>query len=393
MSKELTTKAETNVTPVSAEDSGITPTRRFEDLPEEEKKIVEGLMAKLVDYSDKSLIDFSSDSASKSAKEAEDFLRNTKMNDLEEFKECMGSLTKDLRSIDTKELSKRDPNPLSRIPVIGPALAKSKAGKKVESVIQKQVTVKKSIDMTVSTIEGIKLTLREDLIRCGKTREATIEFAKNLEYEYIALYQKRQELEAEYQRFTTSPEYNPINLDDTEYAEGIQNAIQQIERKMDALLRYRINAIHDIPSLALVQASENAIINHIEDCIRNVIPEWDKAFLKAILAYRVANAADVMTSINNATNAILLSSTEMTAKAIIGAAEVIEAPSIATETLQKQTEIFIDTCNKLVEIAQNASQRRIEDAEKLKEEEKKSILSSTQRKTIPVIPEESEEVS
>ena len=100
-----------------------------------------------------------------------------------------------------------------------------------------------------------------------------------------------------------------------------------------------------------------------------------------------------MTSINNATNAILLSSTEMTAKAIIGAAEVIEAPSIATETLQKQTEIFIDTCNKLVEIAQNASQRRIEDAEKLKEEEKKSILSSTQRKTIPVIPEESEEVS
>lgn len=393
MSKELTTRTETNVTPVSAQDSGITPTRRFEDLPEDEKKIVEGLMAKLVDYSDKSLIDFSSDSASKSAKEAEDFLRNTKMNDLEEFKECMGSLTRDLRSIDTKELSKRDPNPLSRIPVIGPALAKSKAGKKVESVIQKQQTVKKSIDMTVSTIEGIKLTLREDLIRCGKTREATIEFAKNLEYEYIALYQKRQELEVEYQRFTTSPEYNPINLDDTEYAEGIQNAIQQIERKMDALLRYRINAIHDIPSLALVQASENAIINHIEDCIRNVIPEWDKAFLKALLAYRVANAADVMTSINNATNAILLSSTEMTAKAIIGAAEVIEAPSIATETLQKQTEIFIDTCNKLVEIAQNASQRRIEDAEKLKEEEKKSILSSTQRKTIPVIPEESEEVS
>ena len=393
MSKELTTRTETNVTPVSAQDSVITPTRRFEDLPEDEKKIVEGLMAKLVDYSDKSLIDFSSDSASKSAKEAEDFLRNTKMNDLEEFKECMGSLTKDLRSIDTKELSKRDPNPLSRIPVIGPALAKSKAGKKVESVIQKQETVKKSIDMTVSTIEGIKLTLREDLIRCGKTREATIEFAKNLEYEYIALYQKRQELEAEYQRFTTSPEYNPIDLDDTEYAEKIQNAIQQIERKMDALLRYRINAIHDIPSLALVQASENAIINHIEDCIRNVIPEWDKAFLKAILAYRVANAADVMTSINNATNAILLSSTEMTAKAIIGAAEVIEAPSIATETLQKQTEIFIDTCNKLVEIAQNASQRRIEDAEKLKEEEKNSILSSTQRKTIPVIPEESEEVS
>ena len=381
----MSNKITTNVTSVSANDSGITPTRRFEDLQEDEKKIVEALMTKLDDYSDKSLIDFTSDSAAKSAKEAEDFLRNTKMNDLEEFKECMGSLTKDLRSIDTKELSKRDPSPLSRIPLIGPALAQSKAGKKVESVIQKQETVKKSIDLTVSTIERIKLTLREDLIRCQKTRQATIEFAKLLEYEYISLYQKRQELEAEYQRFTNSPDYNPINLDCTEYAEKIQNAIQQIERKMDALLRYRINAIHDIPSLALVQASENAIINHIEDCIRNVIPEWDKAFLKAILAYRVANAADVMTSINNATNAILISSTEMTSKAIIGAAEVIEAPSIATETLQRQTEIFIDTCNKLVEIATTASQRRIDDAAKLKEEEKKSIISSTQRKTIPVI--------
>lgn len=372
----------TNLATVKPEETALAPTRSYDALSNEEQNIVQSLMGKLEDYSDASLIEFSSESSANSAREAEDFLRQTKLNDLEEFNECMTSLTRDLRSIDTKELSKQDPNPLARIPLIGNALAKSRVGKKVESIIEKQENVKKSVDLTVKTIEGIKLTLREDLIRCANTREKTVEFAKNLEYEYIALYKKREELEKLYNEFTSSPDYNPSNLDHSEYSAKLQNGIQLIERKMDSVLRYRVNSIQDIPSLALISSSENAMINSIDDCIKNVIPEWNKAFLKAILAYRVANAADVMKSTKQATNDILITSAEMTANAIISSAEAIESPQIASETLERKTEIFISTCNKLVQIATDASKQRIADAQRLKEIEHQSLIESGKRKTV-----------
>lgn len=226
--------------------------------------------------------------------------------------------------------------------------------------------------------------MREDLIRCAATREKTIEFAKQLEYEYIALFKKRAELEKLYNEFIASPDYNPSNLDHSEYTEKLQNGIQSIERKMDAILRYRVNAIQDIPSLSFVSSAETAMINAIDDCEKNVVPEWNKAFLKAILAYRVANAADVLKSTKQATNSILTTSAQMTANAIISAAEAIETPQIASETLEKKTEIFLSMCENLVKIATDASKQRIADAQRLKEIENQSLIESGKRKTVPI---------
>jgi len=363
----------------------MAPTRSYEKLSPEEKQKVDSLILKLEDYSDTALIDFSADAAANSAREAEDFLKNTKLNDLEEFDECMGSLTKSLRSIDTKELSKQNPSRLSKIPIIGGFLAESTVGKKIESVLDKQQTIKKSIDLTIRTIEGIKLTLREDLLRCARTRAMTVEFAKNLEYEYIALYKKKLELEKTYQEFIVSPDYDEANLDHSEYVNKLQTGIQNIERKMDNTLRLHVNAVQDIPSFSLVSNAENAMINSIDDCIKNVVPEWNKAFLKALLAYRVANSADVLKATKEATNEILIKSAMMTADAIVSAAEVIETPQIASETLEKKTEIFLDSINKIVQISIEASKKRVEDAERLKKLEKDSIIQSTQRKTVPII--------
>lgn len=374
-----------NLANLKIEETGVVSIRSYNELSTEEQTIVDSLLDKLVDYSDTSLIEFSSETSANSAREAEDFLKETKLNDLEEFNECMTSLTRSLRSINTKELSKQNPNPLSRIPIIGEALSKSLVGKKVQSVIEKQDNVKKSIDLTIKTIEGIKLTLREDLIRCANTRAKTVEFAKQLEYEYIALSKKREELEKLYNEFTAGPDYNPAYLDHSEYTDKLENGMQTIERKMDNTLRLRANASQDIPSLSFIRTAENAMINTIDDCVKNVVPEWSKAFHKAILAYRVANAADVVKASKEATNNILLASTQITADAIVSAAEAIETPYIATETLEKKTEIFLSMVDNLVKISTEASKMRIEDAPKLKSITSKSIIESGKRKTVPLI--------
>ena len=380
----------TTLTTVNPETTAMSPIRSYAELSKEEQSVVDSLVVKLDDYSDSALIDFSSEAASDSARESEDFLKQTKLNDLEEFNECMSSLTKDLRSIDTKELSKQDPNPISRLPIIGAALAKSRMGKKIESTIQKQETVKKSIDLTVKTISDIKLTLREDLIRCEKTRAKTVEFAKFLEYEYIALFRKREELETLYNEFISRPDYNPSNIDHSEYVAKLQTGMQSLERKMDATLRYQSNARQDIPSLSFIQAAETSMITTIDDCIKNVIPEWNKAFFKAIVAYRVSNAADVIKSTKQATNTILLTSAQMSANAVVSAAEAIETPHIATETLEKKTAIFLEMCDKLTQISLNASQQRLADASKLKTLDQQALEENAKRKTVQIITEESE---
>ena len=121
----------------------------------------------------------------------------------------------------------------------------------------------------------------------------------------------------------------------------------------------------------------------MDDCIKNVVPEWNKSFLKAILAYRVANSSEVLASSKKATNEIITKSAELTSDAIIAAAQAIEAPQITSETLEKKTEIFINTCNELVRIATDASKRRTEDAVRLKEIEEQSIIATEKRRTIP----------
>ena len=87
----------TTVTTVdkTVQENSLSPTRSYEELSSSEQIVVQELLNKLDDYSDVSLIEFSSDIAANSASEAEDFLKHTKLNDLEEFNACMSDLTKD----------------------------------------------------------------------------------------------------------------------------------------------------------------------------------------------------------------------------------------------------------------------------------------------------------
>ena len=373
------------ITVPSNENSDFQPIRPYESLSQEEQQRVQELLAKLDDYSNQALSDFSAEAASNSAREAEDFLKHTKLNDLQDFNESMRSLTKDLRSINPKDLSKQEPSSLARIPLIGKRIANSHVGKKVEGIIQKQETVAKAIGFTVDTITGIKLTLQEDLIKCQKTRATTVQYAKDLELQSHALYQKRMELERTYNEFINSPEYDPKNIDHSEYAAKLQNGIQRIERKIRDTIGYQSNALSDIPSYSLIANSEEALIDAIDDCIKNVIPEWKKSFQKAIIAYRVANAADAVASSKKATNDIILASAHITSAAIISAAEAIETPQIASETLEEKTQIFLQTVSTLIDIGVKASQERVEEIRAIKSNDKSFLAENAKRTTVSSI--------
>ena len=358
----------------------VTPMRRFDELKEEEKNRVMELKSSLEDFSAESLIRFSSATSSTISRDTDDFLRNTKLNDLQEFNQIMMELSSKLKSVDTEKLSEvKKSNPLVKLPVIGNFM-QSSIEKKVTEVVAKQQSIEKVVSSTETTLEQVRLSLQEDLIRCSSMREKNIEYAKSLELECIALQLRKSELEAERESFMNSPSYNENNLDDVEYVGRLQDGILEISRKIDNTARFRLIAIQDLPTLKITRNADIAIVNTIEDAVVNLIPQWKKAFSKALLSYRLYNAATVMDAVHQASAEIFEQSAQITSAAVLKSAEMIEKPQVTSETLKKINESIIAMCDEVVRISTEAQEIREKDLPELKRMEQEALAIETRRK-------------
>lgn len=361
-------------------DVSVTPMRRFDELKEEEKNRVMELKSSLEDFSAESLIRFSSATSSTISRDTDDFLRNTKLNDLQEFNQIMMDLSSKLKSVDTEKLSEvKKSNPLVKLPVIGNFM-QSSIEKKVTEVVAKQQSIEKVVSSTETTLEQVRLSLQEDLIRCSSMREKNIEYAKSLELECIALQLRKSELEAERESFMNSPSYNENNLDDVEYVGRLQDGILEISRKIDNTARFRLIAIQDLPTLKITKNADIAIVNTIEDAVVNLIPQWKKAFSKALLSYRLYNAATVMDAVHQASAEIFEQSAQITSTAVLKSAEMIEKPQVTSETLKKINETIINMCDEVVKISAEAREIREKDLPELKRMEQEALAIETRRK-------------
>ena len=361
-------------------DVSVTPMRRFDELKEEEKNRVMELKSSLEDFSAESLIRFSSATSSTISRDTDDFLRNTKLNDLQEFNQIMMELSSKLKSVDTEKLSEvKKSNPLVKLPVIGNFM-QSSIEKKVTEVVAKQQSIEKVVSSTETTLEQVRLSLQEDLIRCSSMREKNIEYAKSLELECIALQLRKSELEAERESFMNSPSYNENNLDDVEYVGRLQDGILEISRKIDNTARFRLIAIQDLPTLKITRNADIAIVNTIEDAVVNLIPQWKKAFSKALLSYRLYNAATVMDAVHQASAEIFEQSAQITSAAVLKSAEMIEKPQVTSETLKKINESIIAMCDEVVRISTEAQEIREKDLPELKRMEQEALAIETRRK-------------
>ena len=361
-------------------DVSVTPMRRFYELKEEEKNRVMELKSSLEDFSAESLIRFSSATSSTISRDTDDFLRNTKLNDLQEFNQIMMELSSKLKSVDTEKLSEvKKSNPLVKLPVIGNFM-QSSIEKKVTEVVAKQQSIEKVVSSTETTLEQVRLSLQEDLIRCSSMREKNIEYAKSLELECIALQLRKSELEAERESFMNSPSYNENNLDDVEYVGRLQDGILEISRKIDNTARFRLIAIQDLPTLKITRNADIAIVNTIEDAVVNLIPQWKKAFSKALLSYRLYNAATVMDAVHQASAEIFEQSAQITSAAVLKSAVMIEKPQVTSETLKKINESIIAMCDEVVRISTEAQEIREKDLPELKRMEQEALAIETRRK-------------
>ncbi len=360
-------------------DTSLKPLRSFEELkPEEQAKVLE-LKKSLEDVSDASLMNFSASTANTISRDTDEFLRTTKLNDLQDFNEIMLELSNKLKSVDTDKLSEIKDNPFEKIPIIGQIMQTSIA-KKVNAVVEKQQSIEKVVASTETILHEVRLSLQEDLIRCSSMREKNIEYAKEMEFECIALQLRKKELESERDSFMNSSKYNERNLDDVEKVGRINDAILEISRDIDTTARFRLLAIQDISTLRITKNADIALIKTIQKAVVELIPQWKKAFTTAILSYRLYNAAAVLEAVHQTTEQILEQSAMITSAAVLKSAEMIEEPPISSEKLKKINETIVSMCNEVVEITVKAQELREKDLPEMKKMEQEVLAMELNKK-------------
>lgn len=357
-------------------DMSVNPLRSFEELSAEEKQKVLELKKSLEDFSAESLINFSSATSSTISRDTDDFLRSTKLNDLEGFNQTMIELSNKLKSVDTKKLSEVKDNRFAKWPIIGSVMQTS-IGKKVSDIATKQQSVESFVSSTETVLHKVRISLQEDLVRCNAMKQKNIEYANSLEFECIALQIRKSELEDNLNSFMNSSDYNPNNLDDLEYIGQLNDGIQEISRKIDNTARFRLLAIQDLPTLKITRNAEVTIINKIDDTIVNLIPQWKKAFSKALLSYRLYNSATVLEAVQQTSKEIFEQSAKLTSDAVIKSAQMIEAPQVASETLRKINETIISMCDEVTRISAEATKMRENDLPELKKMEQEALAIET----------------
>lgn len=357
-------------------DMSVNPLRSFEELSIEEKQKVLELKKSLDDFSAESLINFSSATSSTISRDTDDFLRSTKLNDLEGFNQTMLELSNKLKSVDTKKLSEVKDNRFAKWPIIGSVMQTS-IGKKVSDIAAKQQSVESFVSSTETVLHKVRISLQEDLVCCNAMKQKNIEYANSLEFECIALQIRKSELEDKLDSFMNSSDYNPNNLDDLEYVGQLNDGIQEISRKVDNTARFRLLAIQDLPTLKITRNAEVTIINKIDDTIVNLIPQWKKAFSKALLSYRLYNSATVLEAVQQTSKEIFEQSAKLTSDAVIKSAQMIEAPQVASETLRKINETIISMCDEVTRISAEATKMRENDLPELKKMEQEALAIET----------------
>lgn len=359
-------------------DISVNPLRSFDELkPEEQEKVLQ-LKKSLEDFSAESLINFSAATSSTISRDTDDFLRTTKLNELEGFNQTMIELSNKLKSVDTKKLSEVKDNKFSKWPIIGSVMQTS-IGKKVNEITTKQQSVEGFVSSTETVLQKVRISLQEDLVRSNAMKQKNIEYANSLEFECIALQIRKRELECELESFMNGSEYNPNNLDHVEYISQLNDGIQEISRKIDNTARFRLLAIQDLPTLKITRNAEITIINKIDDTIVNLIPQWKKAFSKALLSYRLYNSATVLEAVQQTSKDIFEQSAKLTSDAVVKSAQMIETPQVASETLRKINETIISMCDEVTKISEEARQMREKDLPELKKMEQEALAIETRK--------------
>ena len=308
-----------------------TQARSFNQLNEEERKVIEKKLSTLDYMNPASIIQFGAESSKEVTAISTQMISKFKVKDFEDAQTLISNLLGDLKTVDVNTLLEtKHTGFLSKFPFVS-----QKKMSLMTNLLTQQMSIEKAIDEVEDKLVAAKVTLMGDMEFCSQMIKKTYEYAKNLEIDYITIQEATKQAQEEKEQLENLFIQNPNNLEYSAKISELSRAIRRLELKAYNLLVFRTSTLQSITQIGLVQSGDELMVSKIDDTIINVIPAWKRNFAIALATYRLNNAVTIEKMVNNATNDLLIKNSKMLKETMLQTAVEMERPSIDPETLQE----------------------------------------------------------
>lgn len=331
-----------------------TQARSFEQLNEEERKMVETKLSTLDYMNPVSIIQFGSESSKEVTEVSTQMISKFKVKDFEDAQLLITNLIGDLKTVDADSLLETNQKGfLSKLPFVS-----KKTQEKITGLLTQQMSIEKAIDEVEDKLVAAKVTLMGDMEFCSQMIKKTYEYAKNQELEYITIQEAIKKAQEEKEKLEKLFMQNPNNMEYSAQIADLNRAIRRLELKAYNLLVFRTSTLQSVTQVGLVEGGDELMVSKIDDTIINVIPAWKRNFAIALATYRLNNAVSIEKMVNDATNKLLVKNSEMLKETMLKTAVEMERPSIDPETLQAVNNNLQETFDGLSKVTQEARKVR-----------------------------------
>ena len=330
-------------------------TRAYDVLKDVEREKVDKLRNEL-DYHDSlAVIRFGSSSADDLSQFTSNLFKGMKVSDFQEFENSLSSLMHSIKQVDPDSLQEVQSNKWKNWPIIG-RIVESDIAKKVNQLLQEQTSVEKVVETVTDDLERTKLSLMKEMELINQMKEKCYDYAIDQELIYIALEGAKTDAKKELLQLEAT--YNSNDLMEVNRLSDMHNAVDALDRKGADILVYRTMSLQNLPKLNYIYNAEEAIVHKIEDVIHNVIPIWRQQFAMALFSFHVKNAAFVLQTTREATEAIYKANGLMLEEALTNTLREVNALPVSFEALKEQNNQMIKMFDNLVTLEEKMKAER-----------------------------------
>lgn len=345
------------------------------DEPEINEEKVKIIMQN-IDLSDtQSILTFGTQAQKQLTQVADGMLKGVKNKDAGQAGALLNEMVVVLRGFDAKKL---DPNQkqsfLSRF--FG-------AAKPINKFITQYEEATNQIDAISNQLEKHRQNLLVDIKSLDKLYAANLDYFHELEHyiaagdaylEYIdqtLLPAKKAEAEAD---------DGIIDMMETQSLRDIQQARDELERRVHDLRLTRQVAIQSLPSIRLVQENDKGLVNKITSTMINTLPLWRQQLAQAVAIFRTNEAAETLRQTSDLTNDLLKANADNLKIANAQSRQQIERGVFDIEAVEHANRSLIETIEESLRITDEGKVKRREAVERLEaaeQELKNSLLAAS----------------
>lgn len=332
-------------------------------------------LAKKINLQDsQSIISFGIDAQKQVTQISESMLSHVRNKDTGPISEALTTMVSQMRGLDFDSIKPGEkPGFLSRI---------LRRANPLIRFMQKYETVEGQLQATTNKLEKDKLALSRKVVMMDKLYLATIDHLYSLDEFIAALEHKISQVSN-----TIIPELQARaeltkDMADSQAVSDMVNTRNRLERRLDALLLTRAEAINSLPSIRSVQSLDTDLIERIQTQIVTAVPIWTRRIALNISIWQTAEIGRTTKAATDFTNEIIAESSKQLKESNRKVRQEIERGIIDVDVLKQATEDLIDTINESIDITEEGRKRREETAAVLQQTEtrlKQALIAAADR--------------